>query len=54
MEQKSNDAVVKGAQIRLKEEECALRMGQGPNYAALKDAQTKSSKEEYALDTGQR
>jgi hypothetical protein len=40
MEQRSNDAAVKDAQILLRREECALSMGQRSNDAAVQDAQT--------------
>ena len=54
MEQRSNDAVKKGARLLLKKEECALSMEQRGNFAAAKGAQIKSSKEEYALGMEQR
>jgi hypothetical protein len=43
MEQSSNDAAEKGAQIELKREECALNTGQSFNTkdAVVKDAQIK-------------
>ena len=52
MEERSNDAAVKVAQIKLKMEECAEGMGQRSNYAASKDARTKPCEEECAVDTG--
>ena len=39
MGQRSNDAAVKDAQIKLRKEECARGMEQRSNYAAAKDAQ---------------
>ncbi len=50
MGQRSNGnyAAVKGAQNKLRKEECALDMGQRGNYAAAKDAQILLSKEECA------
>ncbi len=47
MDQRSNDAASKHAQIRLRKEECARGMGQRSNYAAMKDAQAMLRKEEY-------
>ena len=41
-------APLMGAQIKLREEECALSMGQSLNVAALKAVQIKSSEEECA------
>jgi hypothetical protein len=52
MEQRSNDAAMKDAQIKSSKEECALGMGQRSNDAAAKDAQIKSSKEECAGGMG--
>ena len=37
MVQSSNDAAVMDAKIELRQEECALGMGQSANDAALKD-----------------
>jgi hypothetical protein len=50
MEQRSNDAAVKDAQIKFRKEECALGMGQSRNAndGAVMGAQIKSSKEECA------
>ena len=39
MEQSSNDAAAKDAQIKLGMEECASSMGQSTNYATEQDAQ---------------
>jgi hypothetical protein len=39
MEQRSNYAAMKDAQIKSSKEECALGMGQRSNDAAVKDAQ---------------
>ena len=45
MEQRpKNYVAVKGAQIKLRKEVCALDMGQGRNYAAEKGAQIRLSK----------
>jgi len=49
MEQSSNDATMKDAQIKLRKEECALSMEQSTNDAAMSDAQIKSIEEECAL-----
>ena len=46
MEQNSNFAVVKVAQIMSSMEEFVLSMGQRSNYAAVKDALIKSSRED--------
>ena len=48
MEQRSNNAALKGAQIMLRTEECALSMEQyrQGNDAALKGARIKFEKEE--------
>ena len=48
MEQRSNDAAVKDAQMVLSKEECVSGMVQRLNYVAAKDVQTKSSEEECA------
>ena len=48
MEQTSNDAAVKDAQIKPRKEEYALSMGQRSNDAAVKGVQSMSSKEECA------
>jgi hypothetical protein len=48
MGQKSNDAAVKDARIKLSREECALDMGQKSNDAAVKDAPIKLRREECA------
>ena len=53
MEQRSNDAAVKDAQIKLELEECVKSMEQRSNYAALKDVQIIPSEEEYVGDTEQ-
>ena len=45
-------ALLMGAQIKLRKEDCALGTGQRSNDAAVKDAQTKLSREEYALSMG--
>jgi len=39
MGRRSNYAVAKDVQIKLRTEECALDMGQRLNYAAVQDAQ---------------
>eukprot|EP00984_Skeletonema_dohrnii_P010927 scaffold4300_cov116-Skeletonema_dohrnii-CCMP3373.AAC.6 len=52
MEQRSNDAAVKDAQIKSKTVVCARSMVQRLNYVAAKDAQTKSSEEECAEGMG--
>ncbi len=56
MVRRSNYAAVKGAPIKLREEECVLSTGQrlNENYAAVKDAQILLRKEECASGTGQR
>ena len=56
MGQRSNDAAVKAAQIKLRKEECVGGMEQRKksNNAAVLDAQIKWSKEECALSTEQR
>ena len=48
MGQRSNDAAVKDARIKLKREECASNMGQMSNDAAVKVAQILLSEEECA------
>jgi len=48
-----NDAVLKDAQIKFREEECVRSMGQRSNYAAVKDAQIKRNTEESASSMGQ-
>ena len=48
MGQRSNYAAVTGAQIKLKEEECARGTGQMSNYAAVTGAQIKLRMEECA------
>ena len=53
MEQSTNDATLKVAQIKLRKEECASSMVQSTNYAALMDARDKLRMEEYALSMGQ-
>jgi hypothetical protein len=53
MEQRSNDALVRGVQMEPSKEECVRGMGLNSNDAALKDAQRMSYKEECALSTGQ-
>jgi len=47
MEQRSNYAAGKDAQIKLIRKECARSMEQRSNSAAAKDAQTMLLKEEY-------
>ena len=49
-------ALLMGAQIKRRQEECALGMVQKLNAkdAVVKDVQIKSSKEEFALSMGQR
>ena len=42
------------AQIKLRQEECALGMGQSAMHAAVKDAQIESSEEAFAKGTVQR
>jgi hypothetical protein len=56
MEQRlnTNDAAAKGAQIKLRREECASGMVRRRNYAAVVDAQIKLSKEECALGMEQK
>ena len=56
MVQQSNDAAVKGAQIKLGREEYAENMGRRSrtNCAVLKDAQIDLGREEYATSMGQR
>ncbi len=56
MVQRSNDALLKDAQIMLKREECALDTVQRKNIsdAAVQDAQIKLSKEECALSMVQK
>jgi hypothetical protein len=56
MEQRSNDAALKDAQINLIEEECVKSMGHrlSTNGVELKDARIKSSMEECASDMEQR
>jgi hypothetical protein len=54
MGQRGNYAAVKDAQIKLREEECALGTGQRSNYATVKDVQIKFAKGECALGMGQR
>ena len=48
MGQRRDDAAVRGAQIKLSTEECALSMEQRSNDAALKDVQIKCRMEECA------
>ena len=48
MGQRSNYAAVTGAQIMLKEEDCARDMGQRSNDAAAKDVRIKWYVEECA------
>ena len=43
MGQRSNYVAVKDANAKLREEECALGMGQGSNDAAAKDVLIKSA-----------
>ena len=47
-------ALLMGAQILLRKEDCALSMEQRSNYAAAKDAPIKQSKEECASNMEQR
>eukprot|EP00985_Skeletonema_marinoi_P022638 scaffold14563_cov71-Skeletonema_marinoi.AAC.3 len=49
MEQRSNDAAVKDAQMVLSKEERVSGMVQRLNYVAAKDVQTKSSEEECCV-----
>jgi hypothetical protein len=51
-----NDAAVRDARTKFKEEECASGTGQSLNRndAAVRDAQIKSSMEECASDMGPR
>ena len=54
MEQKSNDAAVKGAQTKPRKEEYALDMEQmSRNVAAVRDVQIKLRMEECACGMGQ-
>jgi hypothetical protein len=48
MEQNSNDATMKDAQITSLQKECALNMEQSSNDAAMKDAQIKLKTEACA------
>jgi hypothetical protein len=48
MEQSTNDAAMKDAQIKSLQEECALNMEQSSNDAAMKDAQIKLETEACA------
>ena len=48
MEQSTNDAVVKDAQVKLGEEGCALSTEQRLNDAALSDAKIMLRREECA------
>jgi hypothetical protein len=53
MEQRSNDAAVKDAQIQLRKEECARGMGQRSIDAVSMGAQIKLRKVECARNMGQ-
>ncbi len=50
MEQRSNDAAVKDAQVLLRREEYARSMEQRSNDAELKDAQINPNEEDCATD----
>jgi hypothetical protein len=54
MGQSSNDAALKGAQIKLRMEECALGMEQRSNDATARDAQIKLRMEECVSSMGQK
>jgi hypothetical protein len=53
MEQRSNYAVVKDAQIKLTKEECAGGMGQRSNDALIQDALIRLREEDFASSTVQ-
>ena len=52
MEQSTNDAAAKGAQVKLRREECASSMGQRSNDAAVKDVEIKFKEEECVKGMG--
>jgi len=52
--QRSSDAAVKDAQIKLDGKECACGMEQRKNYAVVKDAQINLMQEECVGDMGRR
>ena len=54
MVQRSNDAALEDAQIKLSREECAGGMEQRLNGAALKGVQVLLKREECASNMGQR